>query len=255
MEFIATISSDIGNTRKTNQDSATIVIANTNIGRVALIVVCDGMGGLAKGELASATVIRAFSDWFYNELPNVIDRGISDALIRTQWENIVRTQNEKIMSYGKAHGINLGTTVTAMLLTQNRYYLMNVGDTRAYEIYNGTTQLTEDQTIVAQELKYGRITYEQSITDPRGSVLLQCVGASQVVIPDMFYGDTKLNAVYMLCSDGFRHVITNEEIYNCFNANVSTSSEVMKNNTDYLINVVKQRQEKDNITVAMVRTF
>ena len=255
MEFIASMSSDIGTTRKTNQDSVTIKIANTGIGKVAMIVVCDGMGGLAKGELASATVISAFSDWFYNDLPNLIAAGINDNAIRSQWDCIVKNQNEKIMAYGKANGFSLGTTVTAMLLTQTRYYLLNVGDSRAYEIYDSTVQLTEDQTVVAQELKYGRITYEQSLTDPRGSVLLQCVGASQIVMPDMFYGETKPNAVYLLCSDGFRHVISNDEIYQCFNSNICTDEGVMKNNADYMIDVVKQRNEKDNITVGLIRTY
>lgn len=255
LEFIASMSSDIGTTRKTNQDSTTIKIANTNIGKVAFIVVCDGMGGLAKGELASATVIKAFSDWFYNDFPTLIDMGLNDAALRSQWENIIRTQNEKIMSYGRAHGFNLGTTATVMLLTNTRYYLMNVGDTRAYEIYDTVRQLTEDQTVVAQELKYGRITYEQSLTDPRGSVLLQCVGASQLVVPDMFFGETKQNAVYLLCSDGFRHVITNDEIYQCFNAAVCTDANIMKNNAEYLIELDKQRNEKDNITVSLVRTY
>ena len=60
MEFMSTFNSDKGIVRKTNQDSLCIKVASTDIGNIAMGVVCDGMGGLTKGELASATVIKAF---------------------------------------------------------------------------------------------------------------------------------------------------------------------------------------------------
>ena len=69
MRYVATADTDIGISKDTNQDSVLIKHASTDKGEVLLAVVCDGMGGLSKGELASATVIRAFADWFDNELP------------------------------------------------------------------------------------------------------------------------------------------------------------------------------------------
>ena len=71
----------------------------------------------------------------------------------------------------------------------------------------------------------------------------------------MFFGDTKLNAVYMLCSDGFRHEITKEEIYQYLNPSVMIDVNGMKQNMDALIDLNKQRQERDNISVISVRTF
>lgn len=62
--------SDVGIVKKTNQDSVLVKIAQTNHDKVCLCVVCDGMGGLADGELASATVIREFDQWFINKLPD-----------------------------------------------------------------------------------------------------------------------------------------------------------------------------------------
>lgn len=55
------------------------------------------------------------------------------------------------------------------------------------KLKNNVCQITEDQTVVAQEVKYGRLTEEQAKTDPRNSVLLQCIGASKVVKPDYFF--------------------------------------------------------------------
>ena len=72
-----------------------------------------------------------------------------------------------------------------MLLTQTRYYIMNVGDSRAYELTDGLKQLTNDQTFVAREVALGNMTPEQALVDERRNVLLQCVGASDEVYPDM----------------------------------------------------------------------
>ena len=132
---------------------------------------------------------------------------------------------------------------------------MNVGDTRAYEIGDTVTVLTKDQTVVAREVELGHLTPEEAEKDSRRSVLLQCIGASDEVYPDMFFGDTKLNAVYMLCSDGFRHEITEDEIYQYLNPNVMIDADEMKRNMDSLIDLNKQRQERDNISVVSIRTF
>lgn len=75
MHFIGTAITDVGISKKSNQDSVCVKIAETKkYGQVAMVVLCDGMGGLEKGELASATVIKAFSNWFENELPGQINK-------------------------------------------------------------------------------------------------------------------------------------------------------------------------------------
>lgn len=255
MNFIVSGNTDIGLTKSTNQDSLSIKVINTKQGRMVFVVLCDGMGGLSKGEVASASVIRAFDSWTRNELQQLSENPIEDPVIRSQWEKIVSQQNEKIKSYGAGLGIKLGTTLTAMLITQNRYYIINVGDSRAYELYNGLNQITKDQTFVAREVALGNMTEEQAKVDERRSVLLQCVGASEEVYPDMFFGNVQKNAVYMLCSDGFRHEITSEEIYDKLQADKLLNEEMMNNASLNLIELNKQRQERDNITVALVRTF
>ena len=149
----------------------------------------------------------------------------------------------------------MGTTVTAMLVTEERYYIVNVGDTRAYEIFDGVQVLTRDQTVVAREVEQGNLTPQEAERDPRRSVLLQCVGASEAVYPDMFFGETKWNTVYMLCSDGFRHEITGQELYQYLNPDVMVDEDGMRRNMETLVAMDKQRMEKDNITVITIRTF
>ncbi len=255
MNFIVSANTDIGITKSTNQDSLSVKVINTSQGRMVFAILCDGMGGLDKGEVASASVIKAFDNWVYNDLPLLCNAPITDSVIRNQWDKILAEQNKIIGSYGARLGTRMGTTAVVMLLTQTRYYIMNVGDSRAYELTNGVKQITADQTFVAREVALGNMTEEQAKVDERRSVLLQCIGASDEVYPDMFFGDVQQNAVYLLCSDGFRHEITADEIYAKLQPNVLLDENSMNVNTIELIETNKQRQERDNISVVLVRTF
>ena len=109
--------------------------------------------------------------------------------------------------------------------------------------------------VVAVDLITLIMTPEEAETDSRRNVLLQCVGASDAVYPDMFFGETAHDAIYMLCSDGFRHEITSEEIFEKLQPSVVFDDYTMQQNTISLIELNKQRRERDNITVALVRTF
>lgn len=255
MNFIISANTDIGTTKSTNQDSLSVMVLNTVRGRMVFSILCDGMGGLEKGEVASASVIHAFRNWATKELPKLCEEQLEDATIRSQWEQIVAEQNQTIKMYGARQGVRLGTTVVVMLLTQYRYYILNVGDSRAYVLTHDLQQLTSDQTYVAREVAMGHMTEEEAKHDSRRNVLLQCVGASDEVYPDMFFGDVQTDAVYMLCSDGFRHEITPDEIFEKLQPGVLFDEYSMHNNTQYLIDLNKQRQERDNISVALVRTF
>ncbi len=256
MNFIVSANTDIGISKTTNQDSLSIRVINTAQGRMVMAVLCDGMGGLAKGEVASATVIHAFDNWLKNDFFRICNEPLQDSVIKEQWCRIITEQNRSIKAYGAGQGVRLGTTVVAMLITQTRYYILNVGDSRAYEITSDSVkQLTQDQTFVAREVALGNMTEEQAMADERRSVLLQCVGASDDVYPDIFFGTAVSNAVYMLCSDGFRHEISAEEIYAKLNPGVMFDEFTMNTNSRELIELNKSRNERDNISVALVRTF
>lgn len=255
MNFIVSANTDIGIVKNTNQDSLSVKVINTSIGRMSFAILCDGMGGLAKGEVASASVIRAFDEWVNNELPYLCNAPLEQDVIKAQWEKILLDQNNIIKTYGARQGVKLGTTAVVMLLTDSQYFIMNVGDSRAYEFTDVMAQLTNDQTFVAREVALGNMTPEQAEVDERRSVLLQCIGASEEVYPDFFVGETKLNATYMLCSDGFRHEITPDEIFEKFQPGVLMDDSTMNQNTIDLIELNKQRNERDNISVVLVRTF
>lgn len=255
MNYIVAGCTDIGTTKETNQDSLSVKVLTTKQGRMVFAILCDGMGGLEKGEVASATVIRRFDQWVQTDLRAMTEYPLDDTVIRSQWETILKEENQKIMTYGARMGIRLGTTAVIMLITAGRYYVMNVGDSRAYELHDGIRQLTNDQTFVAREVAMGNMTEEEAENDERRSVLLQCVGASDYVYPDMFFGDTKKDAVYLLCSDGFRHEIKANEIYSALHPNLMLNEESMNSAVLGLIELNKQRQETDNISAVLIRTY
>ena len=252
MRFIATADTDIGISKDTNQDSVLIKHATVDGEEILLAVVCDGMGGLSKGELASATVIRAFSKWFDEELPFELEN-IDLQVIGSKWSLLLKELNAQILEYSKSHGIEgVGTTFSGILFIGDQYVIGHVGDTRIYHIGAALTQLTTDQTFVAREISRGTMTLEQAKTDKRRNLLLQCVGASKVVEPQIICGKTEKGA-YMLCSDGFRHEITEAEMYESLNPINLMNKDAMHNNAKYLIEQNKSREEKDNISVLLIK--
>lgn len=254
MNYFGSASTDVGIVKKTNQDSVCVKIAEIEgKGQIAMALICDGMGGLAKGELASATLIKRFSYWFENELPKKINDFSWDN-ISVEWVRIIREQNEKLLQYGKSISVNLGTTFSGLLIVDGKYMIVHVGDSRIYEISNTLNLLTEDQTFINREIKAGRMTSKEAANHPKRNMLLQCVGASREVTPDILFASVKPNIVFMLCSDGFRHVLTENEIYENFKPETINNIDVMKKNSENLIDVIKKRNERDNITVALLKS-
>lgn len=189
------------------------------------------------------------------ELPALCQGPIEDWAIREQWDRIIMEQDEKIKNYGRGQGLRLGTTATVLLLTQSRYYILNVGDSRVYEISDELRRLTNDQTLVAREVSQGRLTEEEAERDPRRNVLLQCVGASRTVCPEMMFGSTKQGTVYMLCSDGFRHELSPDELYENLRPERLSGMEALDATAFRLAELCKQRRERDNISVILIRSL
>lgn len=228
-------------------------VARTDYGKVLMAAVCDGMGGLARGELASATLVRMLSEWFGEDFPPMLYQGLSMDRFHISIENLVYRANDRIGNYAHAMHSDMGTTMALLLIVGNVYYVANVGDSRVYLLGNGLQQLTQDQTFIQQELREGRMTPEEAKRDPRRNVLLQCVGASPVITPDYYTGEVPPGSVFLLCSDGFRHVITPEEIYEYCNPGRMQTEDAMKESLQYLTELDKYRQEVDNISSALIR--
>ena len=86
MDFLIAAHTDVGIRKKTNQDSVLIKVADTDCGKVCFAAVCDGMGGLRKGVLASATLMCFFSDWFVSEFAEILFEGFDTFVLRKSCE-------------------------------------------------------------------------------------------------------------------------------------------------------------------------
>lgn len=251
MFYIGNAVTDIGNIKKINQDSLTLKIANSTWGMVCLAVMCDGLGGLAQGEVASAAVVRAFDQWFRETFPKKEDAW-NEKDIQEAWEQLLLSINQEIIEYGKENSIQLGTTVTAVLFIKDRYYAIHVGDCRLYEIKKDIRQITRDQSVLAREVEQGRMSEEEARWDARKNVLLQCVGINEHIMPDFISGKVETDATYLVCSDGFRHQVSTEEIFDACHPHANQTSDVIKERLNKLVQLDKAREERDNLSAILV---
>ncbi len=254
MNFMIAAHTDAGIKKNMNQDALLVEVARTGLGRVCLCVICDGMGGLSNGELASATVIRTFERWFARDFPEMLAHGFDAEVLKSAWDRMANEDNRRISVHASGRGIRMGTTVVSLLIVGDDYYVMNVGDSRVYLLTDGIRLLTRDQTVAQRQVDMGLITPEAAQNHPQRNVLLQCVGASETVTPAYYVGKVPQDSVFVMCSDGFRHAITTAEIYEKFNPSALTGERVMRENAVLLTELNKQRLETDNISVALIRT-
>lgn len=255
MEFLVDGVTDIGIKKKSNQDSYCYKIIESEYGKIFFAVLCDGMGGLQKGEVASATVVKHFSDWAEKNLKEIIATNtLNDYTIKKQFKNIIQNENKKIFMYGKNKGAAIGTTITVLLIVKDKYYIANVGDTRAYEIVNNNIKLiTHDHSLVQREVDNGLITQDQAQKDSRRNILLQCIGATRNVKEDIFIGNVESNTIFVLATDGFRNKITNKELLSEYKNEEITDEQSINVKTNNIVKIVKSRMEMDNISAVVVK--
>lgn len=226
----------------------------TPIGTILMAVICDGMGGLDKGEIASTSVTNAFHDWFQTKLPSYV-RHFTIEQVKNDWALIVEKENKKILQYAKQHEVQIGTTLTAMLMVDEYMMLVcHVGDSRIYRIKEKAELLTRDHTWIARELKHKRITWEEARNHPNRNMLLQGIGVVERVVPDYMVRRIEPEEVYLLCTDGFRHKIGEQEFLEYLNPRILFTEAVIETKIKELIEINKEKHEKDNITAIVIKT-
>lgn len=251
MEYMVSAYTDIGTAKQTNQDSFCVRrAAFAERGEMTLAVICDGMGGLSKGELASAEVVQAFGAWFdttMERLPALCVQGFGE--VRQQWETLIRDTHSR----PREIQIQLGTTLVAWLAVGDRYLAVNVGDSRLYEYGGQLRQISQDHSLVAREIALGRITEEQALHHPQRNTLLQCMGTGTSVTPAFQEGRVSGGTLYLLCSDGFIHEVTRLELEQRLLPIRLDSKEVMTRALSGVAEDCKARGERDNITAILIK--
>lgn len=250
--------SDVGISRKINQDACCVRILKTLLHTIVLAVVCDGVGGMEEGEYASKSTVLAFNNWFDYKLGELaLEREQTDLphLLSEDIKQLIDKQHQEVLAYGRKKGIQIGTTLTAMLFADQKYLIAQIGDSRAYCVKDGLFQLTEDQSLVAMEVREGRLTEAEAQFDKRRNIILQCLGATDNLDPVYQSGTIQKGASYFLCSDGFVHKLSKEELEAAMNPRDMDDGDKMHKRLLENIETVKRRGERDNITVVWIRTM
>lgn len=246
--------SDKGPRRPVNQDALVIRTADTSGGCLVMAAVCDGVGGMACGDAASSYVVHSLSEWFEQKLPGLLGEEYSFLSVKAGIEYMIRKMSREVEAFADARQRRIGTTLSLLLLVDGHCITANVGDSRIYEVKGEEiTQLTKDQSLVQREVDRGNLTAEQARSEDWRDCLLQCVGISAGLAPEIIERGSSSGAAYLLCSDGFRRKLSPEEIRaGIWRAAASGSRERMKEQLAEMARLCMSRGETDNITAAVI---
>lgn len=234
LNYIAGAVSNKGATRKINQDKICLRKKNTEGGEALFAIVCGGMGGMSRGDVAANTVVREFSIWFRYHLEEAME---DPGRIAADWKAIIEELNERIWGYGRQKGIRLGTTLSViLLLPDGRYYTADVGDNRLYRI--------EDYEIFQENKRSskGKEKHPQSL-----------MGCSDLVAPSFAHGNVHSGESFLLCTDGFYHMLFTKKLDKKLLDNSFEKDDEIRKKLEELIHDIMNCGERDNISVVLVK--
>ena len=253
---------DLGRTRDHNEDRFLVAdltrrdaslmpnVREHEVGeRGSLLVVADGMGGAAAGELASEMA----TDTIYAQMVKAWGEEQERTAQRFahHLKEAVEVANSHIHSYATAHPEvrGMGTTTTAVGVFGDHVFLTQVGDSRAYLIRNGAAyQLTKDQSLMQRLVEAGELTEEEAAHSERRNIILQALGPDAKVKVDLTYQELRGGDVLVLCSDGLSGLVKKEEM-----AEIAGAESDLPAACDRLIALANARGGPDNITVILAR--
>jgi protein phosphatase len=189
--------SDVGRVRKDNQDSG---FASEH-----LLVIADGVGGAARGDIASSTAVQALRRLDEEPPPDMLE-ALAGAIHRAHDRIAELVEQDPALD-------GTSTTVTAALFDGHRVGLAHIGDSRGYLLRDGTlSQLTKDHTFVQSLIDEGRITEDEARTHPHRNLILRAVDGVHETDPDLFYIELAPGDRLLLCSDGASGVLDHDRL-------------------------------------------
>jgi len=243
--------SDVGRRRKVNEDS--YMLDDT----LGLYIVADGVGGQAKGEVASAQAVEeahGFVQGGHGAIRQYIDSPSKEGLsaLRRLLESAI--QSACYMVFGLAEldpqHRGMSTTMSALLVIDGIAIVAQVGDSRVYRLRRGSAQqLTEDHTLVNYKLKRGMITAEQAKHSRGKNVITRAVGHRDYVQVDTLACNVHPEDRFLLCSDGLHTYLNDSEVSELLAA--GDLDAVARS----LVDLANRRGGKDNITALVVEAL
>lgn len=215
---------------------------------INIYVVADGMGGHDSGEVASEMAVATIcSETFAH-----VGGDANTALERLEeiFEAAFQAGNNGIKRYSEQLGNDMGTTMVAAIVAQNRFaYVANVGDSRAYLMRQEMLhQISRDHSLVAKMVEQGRITAEEARVHPHSNILLRTVGTDYDVDIDIFNLELEPGDRILLCSDGLWGEVEDAEIEAILNHYANDSRAACRE----LVRAAHHGGGKDNVTVLII---
>jgi protein phosphatase len=251
MKLISSGRTDKGKKRKNNEDA---FLADDGL---ALYVVADGIGGNEGGEVASRMAVEALSSALREQAAvgrSAAASGVSPEADQdiSALRNAVSLANTTIRQTAARNPAltGMGTTVTAILLLPRGAVLAHAGDSRAYLLRAGTLkQLTDDHSLVAEQMHAGLITPEQARMSPYRHVITRSVGIRPEVDADLGTFEVRNNDTLLLCTDGLTEMVSDDDIARIIGSETPPAA------AESLIRRANDNGGVDNITVVVVRVI
>lgn len=258
LRYSAAALTDRGRKRTSNEDAFGYSVEH------GAYVVCDGMGGAAAGEIASSLAVDEFlrivserresstecstTDWASTlPQPGILAAISAETLIA----EAVDSANDAIHSRAKRNLrlSGMGTTLVGLLIEEHRVLVLNVGDSRCYCLHAGRLrQVTEDHSLVEQQVRLGRMTPAEAARSPFKNVITRAVGTQPDVRADIFSIEPHPGDLFLLCSDGLTRELSDARIEALLTATANLD-EICKR----LIQAANKAGGGDNITCLLLR--
>ncbi len=198
---------DQGRVRKQNQDTCAASCEN----KTALLLVCDGMGGAAAGDVASRLCVTIFSAEVKKELyPGIGGEKLCELMARA-----ASTANEAVwkLSLSDKDCAGMGTTIVSAVVAESVATVLNVGDSRCYLVSGGTIrQITRDHSVVEDMIRRGEITRDESRVHPQRNLITRALGTAPEIVCDFFTERLAPGDLLLLCSDGLSNLFSEKEL-------------------------------------------
>lgn len=234
--------SDIGTVRSTNQDDIKYRKIDDQI---LWVVVCDGMGGVSGGEIASSIAVDEISKEFDDKLQT----SNPETDIKSMMILAISNANRKIRKAAEENSEykNMGTTVVALVLEGRTAHVVSLGDSRAYIINNsGINQITVDHSVVQELVDKGEITKTEAASYPQKNIITKALGTNPDAEPDYMNYHLRSGESILMCTDGLTNELSDEEIHSIVISNIPCEI------PDKLIEEANNRRGADNITAALI---
>lgn len=236
IHYTAAALTDRGRKRSSNEDAFGVSVEH------GVYVVCDGMGGAAGGEVASAMAVDELMRLLTAQPEPPHSEKAEQAILSANKAILLRSQRDSRLA-------GMGTTLVALIAAESNLWILNVGDSRCYRLRNSNLeQITLDHSLVEEQVREGRMTPAEALRSPLRNMITRALGTQACVTPDTFALEPEPGDLFLLCSDGLTRELTDPLIESLLSIDLPLDELCAR-----LIKAANKAGGHDNITCLLVR--